>query len=166
MSQHAAKEDWRRQPWPWIILGMLGTTVLACMVTIVIAIKTNDSLVADDYSSQGKAINQRLERDQRALELGLQARVQRSLVGPDLDRLRVELSAPQGKPLPPFIRLELSHPTLADKDVSLQLVQIAPGVYQGQVGRLFKGHWYTSVEDPEKTWRLRSRLEVGDEARL
>ncbi|MFZ9757701.1 MAG: FixH family protein, partial [Burkholderiaceae bacterium] len=43
-SNPIQKEIWWKQPWPWIILGMLSSVVVASMVTIVIAVKTQDTL--------------------------------------------------------------------------------------------------------------------------
>ncbi|MGA1096324.1 MAG: FixH family protein, partial [Burkholderiaceae bacterium] len=47
---HNTSGPWWQHRWPWIILFMLSSVIVACMVTIYIAVTTRDSLVADDYS--------------------------------------------------------------------------------------------------------------------
>jgi len=39
---------WYREPWPWIIIGMLGTVILASLITLGIAISNPDPLIIDD----------------------------------------------------------------------------------------------------------------------
>ncbi len=39
---------WYKEPWPWIIIGMLGAVILASLITLGIAISNPDALVVDD----------------------------------------------------------------------------------------------------------------------
>src|SRR5690625_454185 len=64
---------WYRQFWPWFLLGMLGSVVVACGITLYIAVANPDSLVRDNYYREGLAINQELAASSRARELGLRA---------------------------------------------------------------------------------------------
>ncbi|MGA0824338.1 MAG: FixH family protein, partial [Burkholderiaceae bacterium] len=92
---HNTSGPWWQHRWPWIILFMLSSVIVACMVTIYIAVTTRDSLVADDYSKHGRGINQRLEKDQRALELGVQAKLGYALNASQGSELTIELLAPE-----------------------------------------------------------------------
>ena len=47
-----AGNPWYREPWPWIIIGLLGGTVIACMITIWIAMSNPATLVVDDSEYQ------------------------------------------------------------------------------------------------------------------
>jgi hypothetical protein len=154
------KEIWWKQPWPWIILGMLGSVVVASMVTIVIAVKTQDTLVDSDYTKAGKTINLRLEKDQKAERLGIviQLKAKPSADGYSLitaDYKAADSVAGQ----PKFLRLNLSHPTLANQDVSIALILRDAGEYKAQISDLPSAHWYYSIEDPEAQWRIKGRLE-------
>ena len=42
--------SWMREPWPWIIIGLLGTTIIACMITLWLAISHPDPNVVDAES--------------------------------------------------------------------------------------------------------------------
>lgn len=43
---------WYREPWPWIIIGLLGTVIVASMITLWIAASNPDGLVVDDAKYQ------------------------------------------------------------------------------------------------------------------
>ena len=39
---------WYREPWPWIIIGLLGTVIIASLITLWIAASNPDGLVVDE----------------------------------------------------------------------------------------------------------------------
>ena len=41
-------KPWYREPWPWIIIGLLGTVMVASAVTFWIAVANPDTMVLDD----------------------------------------------------------------------------------------------------------------------
>ena len=45
-------KPWYREPWPWIIIGLLGTVIVASFITLWIAISNPDGLVVDDAEYQ------------------------------------------------------------------------------------------------------------------
>ncbi|MBV5267272.1 MAG: FixH family protein, partial [Burkholderiaceae bacterium] len=60
---------WYREPWPWILMSGPFIVVVAGFITAYLAVISNDGLVSDDYYKQGLTVNQRTERDQRAITL-------------------------------------------------------------------------------------------------
>ncbi|MEM7209241.1 MAG: FixH family protein [Pseudomonadota bacterium] len=52
---------WYKQFWPWAIIAIPATTVVACIIMITLAIKTDDGLVSGDYYREGLTINERLK---------------------------------------------------------------------------------------------------------
>lgn len=51
MSSHYQNLDgrpWYREPWPWIIMGLLGSVIIASLITLGIAISNPDAMVVDD----------------------------------------------------------------------------------------------------------------------
>ncbi|MGA1097143.1 MAG: FixH family protein, partial [Burkholderiaceae bacterium] len=139
-----------------------------------IAVTTRDSLVADDYSKHGRGINQRLEKDQRALELGVQAKLGYALNASQGSELTIELLAPepQGTSAGPgdigtpsaFLILELSHPTMArlDRNLILRRVSEVIPTYRIQTEPLAAAYWHASIYPPQKDWRIRTRLDVSE----
>ena len=43
---------WYREPWPWIIIGLLGTVIIASLVTLWIAVSNPDGLGVDESEYQ------------------------------------------------------------------------------------------------------------------
>jgi uncharacterized protein len=140
---------WYREPWPWILLGLPGSVVIAGIVTLVIAIKNEDGLVAEDYYKQGLAINKVIARETNAERLGLTA--QMLVAG---EKLRVNLAGETT--MPESIVIRFIHPTRAGQDREISVSPFAPGWYQGSMPELVAGRWRLLIEDADATWRLRS----------
>ncbi len=60
-SETLDDRPWHRQFWPWVLIAIPATTVVACAVMITLAIVTDDGLVSDDYYREGLAINKKIE---------------------------------------------------------------------------------------------------------
>lgn len=140
---------WYRHRWPWLLMSGPLIVVLAGFVTLVLAIRSNDGLVADDYYKQGLTINQTTARDQAAVRAGLQAQVMQGG-----QTLRVMLKGNPEVVLPETLVLRIMHPTRSGEDQVLKLQRQAPGLYSAQSGRVLAGRWQVSVEDEERQWRL------------
>ncbi len=52
ISEITDNRPWHREPWPWIIIGLLGTTVVASLVTLWIAVANPDIQVVDEEEYQ------------------------------------------------------------------------------------------------------------------
>ena len=141
-------EPWYRQGWPWFLIALPATAVVAGIVTLVIAARTFDGMVVDDYYKEGKAIVQTLGRTERAQELGLVARLKiRS------ESIRVELSAADAANLPSRIILTVIHPTRDGTDQALVL-DARGGVFEGRPAPLSTGRWLFQIEDESRSWRM------------
>jgi len=128
--------------------------VVAGIVTLVLAYRTEDGLVADDYYKQGLAINQVLRRDERARERGLGAVVSFSNT-----RVRVVLRGQA----PAELRLRLVHALRAGEDQAVVLRKSATEAYEGSF-TLSRGEYRRLVlEDAASTWRLIGEWNGRDE---
>lgn len=146
-----AAQPWYREPWPWILAAGPVAVILAGIVTVWLAIKSNDGLVADDYYKQGLEVNQVIQRDRRAEELGLQAEV---FVGNN-GSFRVLLTSTQGAALPEKVRLKLAHPAKAGFDQEITLASDGQGAYSGKLNNPIVGNrWLVRLEDESGNWRL------------
>ena len=144
-----ASDPWYRERWPWLLMLGPATVVVAGAITITLAIRSNDGLVADDYYKQGLAINRVIARQDRASELKASAQV---LFNEERRRVRVML-APGVTP-PPTLRLALFHGARASDDQSIVLGAVAPGIYEGALREPPPGRWQLRLEDAEGTWRI------------
>ncbi len=156
-----ATTPWFRHGWVWFLIGIPASAVIAGVITITIAVKTADSLVADDYYKEGRAINQRLEKDQAAQSQGIQLTASIRPQSSGAQRIQVIFQANPGVPAPDAIRLRLSHPTLNQMDVTATLVKSADGSYQSEVPGLSSGRWYAQLEDDQSHWRVKATWTVN-----
>lgn len=150
----ATSKPWYRHPWPWFLILLPMTAVVASMITIWLAVTSADGLVADDYYKEGMAINKTLKRDQAALAMGLKAELQL-----DGEVIRIKLEGNQTT-LPDSLRLRLVHPTQSGRDQALSLQKSGPNDYvlviKGlPVETVLPGQrWQVILEAPESDWRL------------
>lgn len=149
---------WYRQRWPWLLAIAPTAAFVGGLVTLWLAITTNDSLVVDDYYREGRAINQQLARDRMATDLGLQAQlhVVGSAADPSTAEIRLHLTADRGSAWPPALVLRIVHATRAALDQQIRLEHDGGGHYHG-VGVLpagGQGHWLVQLEDEARLWRL------------
>jgi hypothetical protein len=133
-----------------------AVVVAAGVATAVIAIRSNDGVVADDYYRQGLAINRALERERRAKDLAVAATLQ---VNEDAKRARVVLAAHARAPA--MLRLWLIHPTRAGEDQLVALSPVGPGIFEGPIGPVRAGRWGVRLEDDAGTWRLEGEWRTG-----
>lgn len=146
---------WYRQFWPWFLIALPATVVIAGISTLVIAIRHDDSLVVDDYYKQGLAINQVLAEDRTAAQLGLGAEMH-------IDRVTGEVSVwlrGSDPALTEQLSLRLIHPTDAGRDISLALHYIGNSAYRGQLPAALQGRRYVQLSgERPQPWLLRSEL--------
>ena len=65
-STTPAVTPWYRQAWPWFLISLPATAVVAGLITFYLAARGWDGPVANDYYKQGLAINEELTRSNRA----------------------------------------------------------------------------------------------------
>lgn len=145
---------WYREPWVWLLIALPLSAVIGGMITLYLAISTNDGLVADDYYERGKAINRDLARDHAAARHRLEAHF--SIDAPD-HRIRLTLESSGYRP-PAVLRFSLLHPTRAGLDQVVLLERSVSGDYEGAMAAPTDGHWYVQLEADD--WRLWGSMTV------
>ncbi len=72
--------------WPGILIALPLSVVVASAITAVFIVRHPEGLVAEDYYKQGKAINARLAKTERAHQLGFDRfEVKRTQTGVDVE---------------------------------------------------------------------------------
>ena len=169
-NQHMNGEPvtpWHRQFWPWFLIVLLSVVFIACVITAVLALTHDDSRVVDDYYKDGLAINQQLNADHTAQQLGLQAQLQFDRDG------SVALQLSGDLPAPAQLRLQLIHPLDSSRDQTLLLdaigahaadaepLHVAGHDYAGQLTAAPSGRWHLLLDDPaDARWRLRAERQL------
>ncbi|MDP5053805.1 MAG: FixH family protein [Congregibacter sp.] len=147
-------EPWYQQFWPWFLIALPGSVVIAGLSTLYIANRYSDDLVVDEYYKDGLAINQELTKQALAQDLGISGAIK------VLDR-RVQLRL-VGETAFGELLLRLSHPLEADRDFSVALLQIAPGLYQADLPAALSPNWHWTLETSSNQWRIDGSLRQED----
>ncbi len=153
-------KPWYKYFWPWVLITIPTLTVIACMITIVLAIRSEDGLVSDDYYKEGLYINQTFARDKRAAELGVMANVQMENEGREL-LLHVDGTQVQ---LP--LKLSLLHATRKHQDQVFMINDLSYGQTRIQSLPLSAGKWYFRLESEPGNWRLTGQMRYPQENRV
>jgi uncharacterized protein len=154
---------WYRDRWPWILMSGPAAVIVAGAVSAVLAVRSADGLVADDYYKRGLEINRTLARAEHARRLGLSASA--SFSG---ERVRVELAGPaRGLGPDPTLRLTLVHPTVAGRDLRVELRRsLQARVYEGVLPAQAAAPRRVVLEDEAGGWRLVGTWDGGARAAL
>lgn len=153
--EHERKSVWYLEPYVWLVISFPLTAVVAGIITVILAVNSNDGLVTDDYYKRGLAINRVLERDQVALQYQLQATLDIIRGNPFV---KVMLTGNREFIYPENITVKFLHPTRKGLDQQLVLNRIGGGNYQGLTPALVDGKWYVSIEAQD--WRLLNEYTV------
>ncbi|MDM8565699.1 FixH family protein [Candidatus Halobeggiatoa sp. HSG11] len=141
------KKPWYREPYVWLVILFPASAVIGGMVTISMAINSDDGLVVDDYYKQGLEINRVLERDKAAIKHGLHATLNLT------DQLiQVQLDKNSDYNLPKQIAIRLSHHTRSGFDTEFIIDRVSDNIYQTKVPQLIAGEWYVQIAADD--WRL------------
>jgi hypothetical protein len=150
---------WYRQPLVWLVIFFPAATVVAGFATLIIAMKTDDGLVVDDYYKKGKEINLVLTRDREAARLGMNAV---SVYLPEKKRLYLSLASATGAKLPDKLHLQLMHATRGGFDIDTMIEVSGANAYQTALPeKLVKGVW--TVQLSTDVWRISGRMKVPEQ---
>ena len=105
-------KPWYRQFWPWFIIALPASAVVAGLTTLWIAVQTTDSLVLSRRTASGGRTS-RVAAERLAHGSGSR-RTDRDQPRPPVRRTRRALRRPRSDPK--TLDLELSHPGLCDRD--------------------------------------------------
>lgn len=155
---HAHPLPWYRQFWPWFIIALPLTAVIASITTLIIAAHDPDGLVVDDYYKEGLTINQTLERDRHAQALGLSG-----LVRVDAARLILTLNGVPANIQDKDFELRLIHPTRPHLDRTLKLTRDGGNQWSAALDAIAPGRWHVQLESPAGRWRLAGRIALPDQ---
>ncbi len=151
-----AGQAWYRNPMVWLVILLPTTAVVASIITIFIAVNTEDSLVVDEYYKKGIEINQDISSDLLADQLGLSAFVDMNTQSGEI-QLTVKASA--ALQMSPELQFRLIHRTRTGLDQTTVLSRIGDSQdYRGYLKPpVVEGRWTIEVSS-DHGWRLRQNL--------
>jgi len=147
------QKPWYKIPLVWMLICIPLSAVIAGIATIIIAVKTDDGLVKDDYYTHGKEINRVIKRDKAASALGLSAQLQFNY---NDNTVTADITSKVEYTIPELIEVELLHATQAGHDKKITLQQTPKGGYFSIVPALAEGHWIIQLS--ADNWRISGDL--------
>ena len=151
---------WYRQFWPWFIIALPASAVIAGLSTLWIAMQTSDSLVIRSDDGIQIVTERNTAAEQAAVRLGLSA-----LITIDLDSgaVVVSLSSQPNVAVSDAVSsnslsLRMRHPTLASRD---SLIELVPAIPDADGRPTWAGHFVSTPTD-----RRYVTLSSGDQWRL
>ena len=158
-------KPWYREPWPWLLMSGPAIVVVAGIITAVLAVRTQDGLVVDDYYKQGLAVNKDLSRDLAAKTAGLSAEVTL-----DVANRRASLNIVNTPLVLNTLTLTLSRASVAGHDQLVVLQRTnrrgEESNFVGALQPLEPGKWYVTLDEPSHSWRLMTTIVIRDAAPL
>ncbi|WP_434360761.1 FixH family protein [Parasalinivibrio latis] len=155
-------KPWYKQFWPWFLIILPLSVVVASISTFVVFSNNKVSLVAEDYYKKGKGINLDLSKLRTADAMGVKA----SAFVTD-DEITVVLDKGALKAFPTLSVL-FQHRTLPDRDIQKMVNPDVSGQYRILLEEPIIGPWYIEIAPFKGEWILNGRgnLPTSDAIKL
>ncbi|MDH5620291.1 MAG: FixH family protein, partial [Gammaproteobacteria bacterium] len=111
-------QPWYRQFWPWFIIALPASSVVAGLTTVWISMQTTDSLVVVSEDGVRNAADRQLLAERFAAERRVSALVE---IDPDTRMVTAVVRARDLGNVPATLDFELSHPAFVDRDQQITL---------------------------------------------
>lgn len=142
---------WYKQFWPWFLIGLPASVVIASLFTFSLFSQNKVSLVAEDYYKKGKGINLDLSRLAQADALNIHAQMQ-------LNQNNVLFTLDKGNlDVFPTLHFLFQHRTLSDQDIKKTVNPDASGRYRFSLNDSIDGPWYIEVTSFDNQWSVNAR---------
>lgn len=147
MRQRTDTKPWYKQFWPWFLIALPGSTVLASIYMVSLAVRTADSMVEGDYYKEGLAINESLAEERLARELAVEVDLQFQD-----SRLSLETRSAAGEPRAELVLFQ--HPLDDELDFTLT---VNDALLSLPSGANVAGRWYLEVQgsSDQGAWKLK-----------
>lgn len=146
---------WYKQGYVWLVILFPMLAVIGGIATIIIAVKSNDGLVVDDYYKKGLEINRVIERDKQADFYKISADI---TLDKELQEISILLSASNQFRYPEKLSVKLLNATRPGFDQNIMLVLTEANIYRGNMPALVLGKWYVHIESDD--WRVIKTLRI------
>ena len=151
-------KPWYKQFWPWFLIAIPASSVIVGMVLLTLAIKYKVSLVKGDYYKDGLAINQRLDKKHNARSEGLKAFLTYS---PETNVINLRIQNLDTTKAP-ILHLDLIHPTLENRDQSVELTITPTQTYFAKLATRPSGFYYAQISSVQGDWEIDSKVNFNN----
>ncbi len=145
---------WYKQFWPWFIILIPASAVIACITLLIYMSDKGPSMVVDDYYKKGKAVNLELSKFEKAKDLYLHADL---FINDGV--VTVEFTKGDHRNAP-ALKLSFYHTTLKEKDFDLVLSPNAKGQFSGVTEKLLDERYTVFIEPIDSSWKLKETIKL------
>lgn len=142
-------KPWYKQFWPWVLIALPATAVVASVTTLFIAIENKPDMVVEDYYKKGKAIDVDLTRLDNAYKLALKFKLR-------IEDNRITVKQTFGEPQTAALRLRFIHRTIQANDFEHFITADGDGNYNLMVDKPVTGKWTIQIESFDSLWRVQT----------
>lgn len=146
-------QPWYKHFWVWYIIFMKLAVITAIAVTVSLIVRNPTSMVVDDYYNEGRAINFKIDRLEKAAELNI--KIQVAPIDDHMLSVRFTSGEPEERTA---LRVIFYHPTLDEQDFEVLVPHASGGEYRAELPKDLKGHWRVDVEPFTREWRVSRNL--------
>ena len=155
MMQREDALPWYRQFWPWFIIALPASAVVAGLYTVWLSLQTTDSLAIRTDEGMQVVTERNLAAIREANRAGITAR---AALNRDTGAVQVSVRSENEIETASALTLTFSHPTIAAHDVETQLHKALPDshgnpVWTGYLVDVPVGRYYIVLESGDN-WRL------------
>jgi hypothetical protein len=152
--QEKDTKPWYKQFWPWFLIAIPCSSLIVGSFVIRFAYDGTNSLVVDDYYKEGRAINARLDKIERAVEMGITTQL-------DVQQGSIALEFLTNPPASgEALKLDFFHVTLADRDFDVLLTRDASGIYRSNVDNPIQGKWRLRLMPLDENWKIQDTVNL------
>lgn len=144
---------WYKQFWPWFLILLPLSVVIASLITFFIAQTSPPALVSGNYYKEGLAINADMQLEANAKNLGLSA-----IISTNRTTFTVQLIGLEEQP--DELLIDLRHATISQHDQSFPVTKVADGIYHSSSLVPQLGKWYISIRNPDNTWEIKKVVKL------
>lgn len=145
-------KPWYKQFWPWFLIALPASVVVASLLTVTVFSLNSVSLVAEDYYKKGKAINVDLSKLRVAAQKGVSASLSTTP-----DALRIALNKGELERFP-TLRVHVQHRTLERKDINAMVNPNQAGIYHIDLDEPIEGPWFVEISSFDDSWKVNGRV--------
>jgi hypothetical protein len=152
--QERDTKPWYKQFWPWFLMAIPLSSMMVGSQVIRLAYDGTNSLVADDYYKEGRAINARLDKIENAIALNIQTTL-------DVQDGSITLEFISGAPpTGEALVLDFFHVTQDFKDFTVLLTRDAAGIYRNNEEFPIQGKWRLRLHPIDDVWKVQKKLSL------
>lgn len=157
MIKATDSKPWYKQFWPWFVISLPATAVVAGLITVVIAVQNKPDIVRDNWYKDGVAIQLRKDRTDRAKALGIAFDyvLERETRKFHLNAVGLDSATT------PMLVVSLQHPTLQTRDIEATAARMPDGRYSALLESLPEGIYRAQISAPNSDWQVNGEIQFS-----